>query len=271
MATRADLPALEAALGALPDPERSPGACCAALYENPGVRWVLGGELHPGGEATTRRAFELIDFGPGDRLLDVGCGQGESALLAARERGAEAVGLDLGASAIAAAEAAARAKGLDGRARFVRGDAAALPFGGSSFDAVLLECTLSTLVDKERAIREVRRVLRPGGRVAISDVVVDPERLPEPLRGPLAGLACVGGALDARGYEELLAGAGLRVEAVERVDDAAARLAQRVEDRLRGARLLGFDEVEAAIELVRVGRRAIAEGTLGYAIFAAAR
>jgi arsenite methyltransferase len=270
MATGAERSRLESAIGALPDPDLAPGACCAALYENPGVRWVLGGELHPGGEATTRRALELIDLGPDERLLDIGCGQGESALLAARESGSQVVGVDLGDSAIAAARAETQAQELDDGVRFVCGDATELPFPDSSFDALLLECTLSTVVDKERAVDEMRRVLRAGGRAAISDVVVDRERLPETLAGPLAAMACVGAALDERGYGELFARVGLRVEEVERVDDAAARLAKRVEDRLRGARMLGFDEVGAAIDLVRVARRAIADGSLGYAIFAAA-
>ena len=64
-------------------------SCCAATYAEPAVRWLLGGELHPGGEAATRRALELVMLGRGDRLLDVACGSGASALLAAREFGAK--------------------------------------------------------------------------------------------------------------------------------------------------------------------------------------
>jgi arsenite methyltransferase len=261
---------LGAILDALPDPAQAPGACCAALYENAAVRWLLGGELHPGGAATTRRAFELMGLAPGDRLLDLGCGGGDSVLLAASERGAKGVGLDLGAAAIAGAQAAARAQDLDGSAAFVRADASAVPFPPGSFDAVLAECAVSTFADKDGAVTEMRRVLRGGGRVAISDVVVDHRRLPDRLRGPLASLACVGSALDVSGYETLLAGAGLRLRAVERCDAAAARLAERVEDRLRGARLLGFDGLDGAIELAGLARSALAAGTLGYAVLTAA-
>jgi hypothetical protein len=118
-------------------------------------------------------------------------------------------------------------------------------------------------------------VLHPAGRVAISDVVIDPGRLPEELLGPFATIACVGSALSREGYEELLGEAGLDVFAVEARADDTARFAERIEERLRGARLLGADiptsplGIEEAIELIRLARGAIENGALGYAIFAA--
>jgi arsenite methyltransferase len=109
-------------------------------------------------------------------------------------------------------------------------------------------------------------------------VVIDPDRLPGELLGPIATIACVGSALPRAGYEELLAEAGLEVFAVESRDDDTAGLAERIEERLRGARLLGVDRldgspfgIEEAIELTGLARRAISDGSLGYAIFAASR
>jgi len=250
--------------------------CCASVYEHPAVRWLLGDELHPGGEATTRRALELAGIGPGDRLLDVACGHGASALLAARELGCRVVGLEYGARAVQDATAAARTAGLDAGVSFRRGDAEALPFESDIFDAVLCECSLCTFPDKARAARELRRVLRPGGRLALSDVVVEHSELIAELRGPLAVLACVGAALPRSGYEHLLADAGLSVLAVESRNEDAAVLARRVHDRLRGARLLGVELMAGAplatadaIELVARAREAIRAGALGYAIFIA--
>jgi SAM-dependent methyltransferase len=170
-----------------------------------------------------------------------------------------------------------RAQRPPGAAPAIQASADALPFADGEFDAVLCECSLSTFPDKERAVAEMRRVLRPGGRAAISDVVADPARLPEPLGGTIATLACVGGALPLAAYERLLAERRLRKFAVESLDDQAAQLAQRLEDRLRAGRLLercrasewcpfGFDE---AIGAVRLARRAIDDGALGYAILAA--
>jgi arsenite methyltransferase len=253
-------------------------ACCAAVYEHPFVRWLLGGELHPGGAATTRRALELIGLGPGERLLDVASGDGASALLAARELGCEVVGVEYGKGAVRAAHASAAAAGLGLRVDFRQGDAEAVPVDDGEFDAVLCECSLCTFPDKRRAVEEIRRVLRPGGRLALCDVVVDRPRLPAELDGPLAAIACVGEALSERGYEELLADAGLRVTAVESRSDDAAALAERVHDRLRAARLLGLGQVEGspratdeALDLVAAARGAIAAGALDYAIVAATR
>lgn len=258
--------------------EGSGPACCAALYESPAVRWLLGDELHPGGEATTRRSLELIEVRAGERLLDVGSGAGTSALFAARELGCLVAGIDYGEGAVRGAQQAADAGGLCDQVGFVVGDAGALPFADGEFDAILCECSLSTFSDKARALAEMRRVLRPGGRVAISDVVAEPERVPEALTGTIATLACVGGALPRASYERLLAEAGLEVLAVEPLDADAARMADRLEDRLRGARMVarrGGTEwpsipLDEAIEAARLAKRAIAEGALGYAIFAAA-
>ncbi|MGI8461789.1 MAG: methyltransferase domain-containing protein [Solirubrobacterales bacterium] len=265
-------------LGALLD-EGGVAACCAALYTSPAVRWFLGGELHPGGEAATRRSLELSELREGERLLDVGSGPGVSAMLAAREFGSVVAGLEFGPDTVREAQASADAAGLCDRVGFIVGDASALPFADGEFDAVLCECSLSTFPDKDAALGEIRRVLRPGGRAAISDVVVDRRRLPDALSGTVATLACVGGALSRDGYEELLARRDLDAFAVEPLTAEADRLAGRLEDRLRLGRILdkcranpevrpfGFDE---AIAAVRLARRAISDGALGYAIFAAA-
>jgi len=251
---------------------------CAAAYSNPAVRWLLGDELHPGGERTTRRALELIELRADERLLDVASGTGDSAILAARDRGCTATGVEYSSAAVRAAKAAADANGLGDRVYFVQGDAEELPFPGTSFDAALCECSLCTFPDNERALAELRRVLRPGGRVAIADVLADHARLPEALGGALATIACVGTALSADGYRLLLERAGFEVVACEERGADAAALALRVEDRLRGARILGWGDaasppisLEDAIGLVRMAREALAEGTLGYAIFVAQR
>jgi arsenite methyltransferase len=253
-------------------------SCCAATYEEPAVRWLLGGALHPGGEDSTRRALELIGLGRGERLLDVASGSGTSALLAAREFGARVTGIDYGEQAVRGATAAARAERLDSRVQFARGDAEALAPPDDSFDAALCECSLCTFPDKRRAVAEIARVLRPGGRLAIADVVVDHNLLPDELLGPMASVACVGSALDRCGNQDLLIEAGLEVYAVEDRSPDAARFAERIEERLRGARLLGLDrfagspfDIREALELIRIGRRSIEEGAIGYAIFAASR
>jgi ubiquinone/menaquinone biosynthesis C-methylase UbiE len=252
--------------------------CCAAVYAHPAVRWLLGDELHPGGAATTRRALELIGVGPGEQLLDVASGNGDSALLAARERGCVVTGIDYGEAAVIDARRAADAAGLADRVAFRVGDAEALPFDDGCFDAVLCECSLCTFPDKREALAEVHRVLRPGGRVAIADMLADHDRLPPSLSGPLATAACVGSALSREDLLRLLASSGFRVlETLSRTQEAAD-MAERVYDRLRGARILGADRIagsapaiRAAIEMAAAARTAIAQGALDYAILAASR
>lgn len=263
------------ALGAEPADEDLK-ACCATAYASPAVRWLLGDELHPGGAATTRRALQLARLRPGERLLDVASGSGASAMLAALEFGVEAVGVEYGAEAVGAALDAAATAGLGARVRFVRGDAEALPVEDGSFDMVLCECSLCTFSDKQRAVAEIRRVLRPGGRLALSDVVVEGEALPLPVRGAMATVACVGGALSRSGYESILDAGGFQTVEFERHDEDADLFARGIEERLRGARLLGIAPadgaplgIEGAIEAVRMARRAISDGLLGYAILTA--
>jgi SAM-dependent methyltransferase len=269
----AGLPALAELLG-----DDDVKACCSALYGHPAVRWLLGDELHPGGAATTRRALELIGVRPGERLLDVACGKGDSSVLAARERGCIVTGVDYGEAGLIDARRAADAAGLGDRVSFRVGDAEALPFEDASFDAVLCECSLCTFPDQRRALAELHRVLRPGARVAIADVLADHDRLPASLKGGLATLACVGGALSREELVALLAVAGFRLFSVERCTRETAQIAERVHDRLRGARLLGADriigsalDIEQAIEMAATARAAIAQGALDYAIVAARR
>jgi arsenite methyltransferase len=259
------------------DPEELK-SCCASVYEHPAVRWLLGDELHPGGEQSTRRALELLMLARGERLLDVASGTGASALFAAREFEVTVTGMDYGEAAVLSATAAAEAERLGERVLFRQGDAEDLPLPDGSFDAALCECSLCTFPNKPQALAEMRRVLKPGGRVAISDVVVDPERLPDELLGPIATIACVGSALTRSGYEELLAEAGFEVFAVEDRASDTASFAEGIEERLRGARLLGLDgladspfSIQEAIRLAGLAREAIADGAIGYAIFAASR
>jgi ubiquinone/menaquinone biosynthesis C-methylase UbiE len=158
------------------------------------------------------------------------------------------------------------------------GDAEALPFDDDCFDAVLCECSLCMFPDKRGVLAEVRRVLRPGCRVAIADVLADHDRLPPSLSGALATAACVGTALSREDLLRLLASTDFRVLETLSCTHEAADMAERVYDRLRGARILGGDRIvgsalaiEQAIEMAAAARAAIANGPLDYAIFAAAR
>jgi arsenite methyltransferase len=252
------------------------GACCAAVFANPAVRWLLGNELHPGGEELTRRLLSMVAPRAEERLLDVASGAGATAILAAREYGCAAVGVDLGDDAVAGARSAAADAGLPDLVTFEAADAGQLPFADASFDVVVCECALCTFPDKLTALSEMRRVLRPGGRLALSDVVADHERLPGDLRGPMATVACIGGALTDDGYRQLLERAGFLVLDSQSAEADVAKMADRVSSRLRAARILGLDGLapiegglRRAIELAGEAERAIAGHALGYGLWAA--
>jgi arsenite methyltransferase len=254
------------------------GTCCAAVYEHPGVRWLLGGELHPGGARLTRRALEVIGIEAGDRLVDVGSGDGATVLLAAGEHGCRAVGVEYGAGAVENARRRAAELGLEDRVEFVAGDAATLPFADRSFDVVISECSLCTFADKARAVGEMRRVLGPGGRLALSDVVADVERVPSELRGALGAIACIGEALAPGAHHELLESAGFEVVVEEDHSAQAIEMANRIADRLRGVKIAGLGDLvpveggpRAALELVAEAREAITHGRIGYTLVSATR
>lgn len=210
------------------------------------LRVAFGDPLHPGGEAATEALLDRAGVGPGTRFLDVGCGAG-NALALARVRGARAAGVERQPDAAGA----------------VRGDLGALPVASAAVDVALAECVLCLADDVAAAAAELRRVLRPAGRLAVSDVVVD--GTPPDLPTPIARALCLDGAPERRDLPGALESAGFAVEdRVDHRDDLLGmrdRAAERVDYRGllaalgdRGRALLdGIDRLEAAIENGRVG------------------
>lgn len=237
-------------------------ACCATAYSLAAARFLLGDSFHPGGAALTSQLARALQVGPGDLVVDVACGPGTSALQLARETGCEVIGVDLAPPPTSAGDA---------RVRFVRGDAEALPLEDASVDGVLCECALCTFPDKAAAAGELARVLRPGARLALSDLTATRGELPESLASLQAWVACVA---DARPLEEiaaLLAHAGLDVEHTETHDDALLALLDRIEARLKVATLFATDAAAGARELLREVRDALDSGMLGYGVVIARR
>jgi arsenite methyltransferase len=254
-------------------------ACCAATYSSDLVALLLGDTYLPGGRALTRRLADAVEIGPGHRVLDVATGRGTSALLFAGQYGATVTGVDLSAANVSLASGVARSAGLAARATFQVGDAERLPVPDGSVDAVICECALCTFPDKPSAAREFARVLRPGGRVGITDVTAIPDRLPVELTGLGAWIACVADARPATGrdgYADLLEAAGLRVTTVEALGVAMARMIDQIEARLQFVRLTARDRMAAfgiepgrAATVLAAARRAVADGTLGYGLIVA--
>jgi len=251
-------------------------ACCAAGYSSDLVTMLLGESYHPGGLMLSRRLLDLLGVTSGQRLVDVASGRGTTALLAALEYDVAVDGVDLAAANVALASSAADARGLADRVRFHLGDAEALPLPDGRWDAVICECALCTFPDKATAVAEMARVLRPGGRLGLSDVTADQSRLPEALTGLTAWVACVADARPSLEYEALLVAQGLRVRTVEQHHDAIDRMILQIAARVELLRLtnrqraddlgLDFDRVP---EVLRAAQDAVADGILGYALIVA--
>jgi hypothetical protein len=248
-------------------------ACCAAAYQQDVVALVLGESYHPGGLGLTRRLAGALGLRRSQRVLDVASGPGTTACLLASEFGVDVDGIDLGGRSVERARAAATERGLDGRARFSVADAEHLPFAEGSFDAVVCECALCTFPDKATAAAELARVLRPGGRVGITDVTLDPTRLDSQLATLAGYVACIADARPAADYAALLEGAGLVVSVSEPHDAALARMIDHIEGRLRALSLVGAlplpGDLDAVLRTTSAARRAVADGVAGYHLIVA--
>ncbi|GGL35473.1 hypothetical protein GCM10010095_21050 [Streptomyces anthocyanicus] len=253
-------------------------ACCADAYAKDVVALLLGDSYHPGGTALTRRLAGRLHLAEESRVLDVASGRGTTALLLAQEYGARVDGVDYSAANTALAQGAAQAAGLAGRAVFTTGDAEHLPYPDGAFDAVMCECALCTFPDKAQAAAEFARVLKPGGRVGITDVTADAGRLPAELTTLGARIACIADARPLTEYERILANAGLRTVRTERQDAAMTRMIDQIEARLKLLRMTaaakladaGVD-LEAAPTVLAAARSAVADHALGYALIIAER
>jgi arsenite methyltransferase len=251
-------------------------ACCATAYGIDLVRLFLGDSYHPGGLALTRRLADVIDLRPGERVLDVASGTGTTALFLATEREVEVVGVDLGDAQIARARARADDGGIDHPVRFQLGDAERLPLDDASFDAAVCECAFCTFPDKYTAASELTRVVRPGGRVGLTDVWLDPARLDPELQGLAGRVACLADARPIAEVSAIIEHAGLTVTRIERHDDALLETIERVRTRLRALRLLDLPilrpfNLARGIELAARAADAVERGDAGYVLLTAAR
>ncbi len=168
--------------------------------------------------------IEPLQLRAGETVLDLGSGAGIDVFLAARLVGPEgrAIGVDMTPEMLARARANAL-KGGFGNVEFREGRLEALPVSEATIDALTSNCVINLVPDKEAVFREIHRVLKPGGRLVISDIVLD-GRLPEAIeKSVLAYVGCVSGALQRDRYFDLVRGAGLtEIEVLKDIDFVAA-------------------------------------------------
>ena len=159
----------------------------------------------------------LAELKPGEVVLDLGSGGGIDVLLSAKRVGPTgwAYGLDMTDEMLALARENQQKSGLT-NVTFLKGEIEQIPLPNNSVDVIISNCVINLSADKDRVIAEAFRVLRPGGRFAVSDVVARGEAVPDALRRNMElWVGCVAGALEESSYRDKLARAGFERTDVE--------------------------------------------------------
>jgi arsenite methyltransferase len=198
---------------------------------------VFGATLYDeAGDSGTKAAVEaslgcgvptaVADLHEGETVLDLGSGAGADVLISARRVGAtgKAIGLDMTDEMLELARANAREAGVE-NVEFLKGYIEDIPLIDASVDVVISNCVINLAADKRKVFAETARVLRPGGRFAVSDVIADPD-MDEATRVDMQQwTGCVAGALTRHEFEQALTDAGLtdiEIRETHRVHEHAA-------------------------------------------------
>ena len=252
------------------------GECCATIYSNPLARLVLGKSLHPGGLDLTGKVAQLAGVEAGSRVLDAGSGRGASAVHLAKRFGCHVLGVTLEESGVAAGYEAARRSGVDDLVAFRQGNLLSVDLDASAFDVALMECVLSILPQKEAALSRLREALRPGGRLAVTDVTVSGP-VPADLQGLLAVAGCVGDARSQEEYRALLESQGFAVEETQDLRETVESLLKSIKGKMIMGEIaikLGKLPVDIALfnqakAILRQVQDLVGNGTLSYGLILA--
>jgi len=186
----------------------------------------------------------LAQLNPGDVVLDLGSGGGIDVLLSARRVGptGRAYGLDMTDEMLSLANENKRRAGVE-NVEFLKGEIEHIPLPDNSVDVIISNCVINLSGNKDRVLGEAFRVLKPGGRFAVSDVVTRGEMLPEIRKSVLLWVGCVAGALEENEYKAKLAAAGF-----ENIDIEPTRI-YRAEDALSFLKDQGLDANTIATQI----------------------
>ncbi|NQW16207.1 MAG: methyltransferase domain-containing protein [Chloroflexi bacterium] len=259
-------------------PQTDLNTCCATAYSHPAVRYLLGDSLHPGGLTLTEEVASQFGLSSESRVLDVGCGPGATSLFLAKKYGASVTGVTLEESSAEELESRANDQGLDGKIEVITGDISNVDVGTVIFDAAIAECVISIFDDKPAVIQRVFDAIKPGGRIGISDVIVDGE-LPPHLQNVFVVAGCVGAAWSLDQYVSLVETAGFHIVQSERRTDVATSFVESIGKMLMFAEIgvkLGkvpveLDLIREAKTYVKEARRLVDDGTIGYCVIIADR
>src|SRR6266571_6173993 len=160
----------------------------------------------------------LATLNPGETVLDLGSGGGIDVLLSARRVGptGKVYGLDMTDEMLALARENQRKAGVAENVEFLKGEIEHIPLPDNSVDVIISNCVINLSADKDRVLQEAFRVLKPGGRLAVSDVVTRGEVDAQIRQNILLWVGCVAGALEESEYRDKLVSAGFEQVEIER-------------------------------------------------------
>lgn len=197
------------------------------MYESDPISDALGDTFRPGGLELTARLAEIAGLHNRSFLLDIACGRGTTSCFLCQECGCRVVGIDLSSKLVSLARKKVEVENLSSKVGFLLGDGEELPFKDSTFDVVMSECSFSLLPNKGSASVEIARVMKPGGRLVISDVILR-GRISDGLRDQITFSSCISGAESLDGYIKLFEAAGLVDPYVEDHSEEMKALAYRI-------------------------------------------
>lgn len=211
-------------------------------------------------EVAHRLLIEELAPRDGMKVLDVGSGSGETVLRIAEKVAptGRAVGIDFSEEAVSVAMENMRKAGLEAVAEFRVGEAESLPFEDGTFDAVISECVVCLVPDKQKALSEKVRVLKHGGRIIMHDVISRAE-MPEALRNdPTLYCQCIGGAVTVNEYKAMMEKAGLKdIKVIDCTRGVGAKMNSLILSA--AVRLESDDQFRQVVDFVR-------KGGVGYAL-----
>jgi len=220
-------------------------SCCGAAPQVEGCPDPITSNLYDGGQTSQipqeallaslgcGNPTALAELKPGETVLDLGSGGGIDVLLSAKRVGpaGKAYGLDMTDEMLSLARENQRKAGVE-NVEFLKGEMENIPLPDNSVDVVISNCVINLSADKDQVLREAFRVLKPGGRFAVSDIVVCGEVPAEIRRSVELWVGCMAGALEESEYLAKLKRAGFEAESIEptrvyRVEDARELLASQ--------------------------------------------
>lgn len=248
----------------------SAACCCVEFYQLPITKFLLGESFHPGGLKLTHKMAKQLFLDRDSCVLDIASGQGTTSLFLAEHYGCHVTALDLSLQNLSHTDKIANQKGLQNLVKTVRASADQLPFVTDKFDVIICECALCTFDNPKSVLTETYRVLKPDGRVGISDIYLN-QILSKQLNTLFGHVLCISGALSITQYATLLEEAGFTQLETKREDWAINEMLETIQKNVHLLSLVeSTDKIEIPNWLANEGallneiKQLVNNGGLGY-------